>query len=688
LIVDENPAARKAAALAAASSAASAATPATAASGPQGNGAAAASARPPLGRPSTRVIEKNREYYDIAAWGAGFFDADDEGYLTVRPSPHSADRARLSVIVQQAIARGARTPMLIRFPQLLEARVAALNDAFRHAIAEHGYKGEYRGVYPIKVNQDPEVLYRISRCGQRYGYGLEVGSKAELLVALAQPLAQGALVICNGYKDQAYIDLALAGAAAGRPVVLIAEKFREVVDIVQAAEKDKTRAMLGIRLKVASKGAGRWEKSSGPLAKFGLTVQEMLQAVQFLEQRGSQDLLRVLHFHVGSQVTDIRRIREAVREGARAYAKLKKRGLGVRVVDVGGGLGVDYDGSKTNFDSSVNYDLQEYCNTVVYTIQETCAEEEVETPDITSESGRAIAAYHSVLVTEVLEQVGGPPTEEAPKVADQHQLVDQLEEVLEGLSPRNYREAFHDAGDIMDEVNSLFRLGYLSLEERARAEWLCSTVFDRCIRIAQKEREFPEELQELRDKLATRYVCNFSIFQSLPDHWTVDQLFPIVPLSRHDEEPTVPCTLGDITCDSDGKIERFIDRRDVKDSVNFHPLRDGERYYLGCFLVGAYQDVLGDFHNLFGATDEVVALIGEGGEIKIKRVNTGDDLQTVIGRFGYRPAALQASFESWVERGRESEELTEEEVEQVVEVYRDALQEYTYLRVPPRGGKG
>jgi arginine decarboxylase len=634
-----------------------------------------------------RQVEKNREYYDVRSWGAGFFDIDTEGHLTVRPAPKAEGNCRVEAIVQVAMEKGARTPMLLRFPQILDSRVEGLNTAFQRAISEYDYGGRYRGVYPIKVNQDPEVLHRIARSGQRFGYGMEVGSKAELAVALAQPLAEGALLICNGYKDQAYIDLALAGAASGRPVVLIAEKLREVYEIIRSAEADQTNAMLGLRMKLSSKGAGKWEKSSGPYAKFGLTLHEVLQAVDWLEKRGRTSQLKLLHFHIGSQITEIRRVREAVRESARAYAKLRQRGLQIQCVDVGGGLGVDYDGSKTNFDSSMNYGLQEYANTVVYTIQEVCKAEEVDEPDIVTESGRAVAAYHSVLITEVLEVVGAPPDEPPPRLPDQHALINELEDVLEEMTSRTYREAYHDALDHIGEIQSLFSLGYLNLDERARAEWLFRAIADRAVANAQKERTFHEDFQDLRDRLAVKYICNFSIFQSLPDHWTIDQLFPIVPLRRLDEGPTVAATLGDITCDSDGKIERFIDKRDIKESLNLHPLRDGERYHLGCFLVGAYQDVLGDFHNLFGMVDEVVCLIDDSGEANIKRVNLGDTVTDVVRRFGYRSAALLASFESWVERGREREKLTERDVEQILEVYNRGLEDYTYLRVPPPGGK-
>lgn len=633
----------------------------------------------------TRQVERNKDYYEVRSWGAGFFDIDSEGHLTVKPEGRGDVAARLTAIVEEAMHKGARTPMLIRFPQVLDARVTGLNQAFVRAISNYDYTGRYRGVYPIKVNPDPEVLARVARTGQRFGYGMEVGSKAELAVALAQPLAEGALLICNGYKDQGYIDLALAAAAAGRPVVLIAEKPREVRDIVRSAEADQTNAMLGIRLKLSSKGAGRWEKSSGPLAKFGLTLQELLEAVEWLEARGRTGALKLLHFHIGSQITEIRRVREAVREGARAYAKLVQRGIALQCVDVGGGLGVDYDGSKTNFDSSMNYDLQEYANTVVYTVQEVCKAEGVGEPDIVSESGRAVAAYHSVLVTEVLEQVGAQSVDPPPVVPDEHALVSELAGVYEGLNSRNYREAYHDATDHIGEIQTLFSLGYLSMEERARGEWFFRAICDRCISHASKERTVHEEFSELRDRLARKYVCNFSIFQSLPDSWTVDQLFPVVPIARLDEPATVPCTLGDITCDSDGKIDRFIDKRDIKESLNLHPLNDGERYYLGCFLVGAYQDVLGDFHNLFGMVDEIVVFIDDDGVPTVKRVNLGDTIADVVRRFGYRSAALQASFDSWVERGREAEKLTERDVEQICDVYGKALEDYTYLRAPPPG---
>ncbi|MCK6526894.1 biosynthetic arginine decarboxylase [Myxococcota bacterium] len=630
-------------------------------------------------RSPTARVDEAAAYYEIDNWGAGYFRVSAKGEMCAHPDQNGSGVSLLDVV---GLARdsGLRPPLLVRFPQILHQQVRRLNHAFGRAIDEYGYTGRYHGVYPIKVNQDAYVVQAIVEEGRRHGYGIEAGSKPELVVALAQDLPPEALIICNGYKDLDYIRLALAARGMGRQVFLIVEKPSEVTRIAEAARAMDVRPLIGIRLKLQSRGSGKWEKSGGAAAKFGLTVTELLGAIEQLRGEGMLDCLQLLHFHIGSQITQIRRIRDGVREAARAYAKLQRMGCGVRFLDVGGGLGVDYDGSRTSFESSINYSLEEYANTVVWAVKEVCESEEVQVPHLVSESGRAVAAYHSLVVLEVSPEVA-PPRPQIPEVPEEdHSLVHQLHDLAKEITRKNYREFYHDATDLSTELDSLFKLGYISLEERSRAERLTSFLHQRIIHHAREESPFPEEFEALEEQLSVKYVCNFSVFQSVPDYWAVGQLFPVVPLHRLKEPPTVNAQLTDITCDSDGCISKFPDVRDVKDFLKLHPLRPGEPYYLGVFLTGAYQDVLGDFHNMFGTVDEVIVRVDEEGAPQIDAYIKGQTARDVLSLFGFDVAEMVDDYRTRMRDQARRGEIDEFAAEVAIAQFSSTLDSYTYLR--------
>ncbi len=625
------------------------------------------------------AVSEAAAYYEIDNWGAGYFRVNPKGELSAHPAQNGHGISILDV-VNLAREQGLRPPLLVRFPQILHQQVRRLNKAFARAIDEYEYKARYRGVYPIKVNQDSYVVQAVVEEGKRHGYGIEAGSKPELVVALAQDLHPDALIVCNGYKDLDYIRLALRARAMGRRIFLIAEKLSEIPRIIEVAKALKVDPLVGIRLKLHTRGSGKWEKSGGVSAKFGLTTTETLEAVRLLREASMGDCLQMLHFHIGSQVTQIRRIRDAVREGARAYAKLRKMGCNLQFVDVGGGLGVDYDGSGTSFESSINYTLEEYANTVVWTVHEVCASEEVEVPGLVSESGRAIAAYHSLVVLEVSPE-SLPTAAQIPEVPEEnHQLIHELRDLAENVSRKNYREFYHDATDLETELDSLFKLGYIDLSERSRVEQLMNYLHQRILHHARDEQPFPEEFEALEQQMAVKYVCNFSVFQSVPDYWAVGQLFPVVPLHRLKETPTVSATLADITCDSDGCINKFPDFRDVKDFLRLHALKPGEPYYLAVLLTGAYQDVLGDFHNMFGTVDEVLVNLNDEGEVEISEWIRGHIGREVLELFGYDVAEMVDSFRDRVREKARKGEVASDDAEAMIAQFSSTLDSYTYLR--------
>ena len=618
------------------------------------------------------------ETYGVRSWGAGYFGINDKGNVTVHAdgNGHSMD---LKELVEEVRRRGIPLPLLIRFTDVLRSRVMHLNESFRRAIAEHSYRGTYKGVYPIKVNQHRYVAETIVEAGRPYDYGLEAGSKPELLAVMALLDSPEALVVCNGYKDEEYIETALYASRLGRNVVLVVEKPSEIPLIAEVARRVGIRPRIGIRVKLSTRGAGKWEASGGDRSKFGLSSSELVASMEFMRKVGLLDCFELLHFHLGSQVSNIRNFKNALREASRFYVEVAQAGAPLKYLDVGGGLGVDYDGSQTNFTSSMNYTTQEYANDVVFSVLEACNEANVEHPTLVSESGRAVVAHHAVLVTEVLgvsefDAQGVPdvlPEEASP-------VVRKLWATYRELTRKNVLEAYHDATEYKEECLTLFSLGHLTLADRVAAENLFWAVCQKVLRTARELDEMPEELETLERQLADTYFCNFSVFQSLPDSWAIDQLFPIMPIHRLTERPGRRAVLADITCDSDGKIEHFIDRRDVKDVLELHAINQDD-YFIGIFLVGAYQEILGDLHNLFGDTNAVQVSLGPSGGYLIDHVVSGDTVTEVLNYVSYSKDDLVARVRRFAEEALRKGTMTLDQSRQLLRAYEDGLSGYTYL---------
>jgi arginine decarboxylase len=618
------------------------------------------------------------EAYDVASWGKGYFSVGENGSLFVHPAKEQERRIDLKQLVDTLQWRGISLPILVRFAGILKHRLGEIHQAFDTSIREHGYQGGYCCVYPIKVNQQRQVVEEIFNFGRAYHFGLEAGSKPELLAVLA--IADNETpIICNGFKDDEYIEMVMLAKKIGRRIIPVVEKYTELELIVKHAEKVGVKPVIGIRLKLASRGSGRWKSSGGYRSKFGLTVSEALTAVAYLKERGLEDSLQLLHFHLGSQITNIRQIKAAVIEGARIYVELKKLGTGLRFLDVGGGLGIDYDGSQTDFESSVNYTLEEYARDLVYHIQSICDEADVPHPTIITESGRAVAAYHSVLLFNVLG-VSGFGEDELPATIpeDSEQCLIDLFETHRSLNKKNLLETYHDAQQALDSALNLFSLGYLPLEQRSLAENLYWSICRRVLKMAKELDYFPEELEGLDGMLSDTYFCNFSLFQSMPDSWAVKQLFPVMPIHRLDERPTRNAVLGDISCDSDGKVDQFIDRRDVKKTLPLHTFHH-EPYILGTFLVGAYQEILGDLHNLFGDTNAVHVSLDENGEVVLDTVVQGDTVREVLNYVQYNSQTLIDQFRRDVERAVREQRIGYEDAGRLLKFYEAGLQGYTYL---------
>ena len=578
---------------------------------------------------------------------------------------------------------------MLRFPQILEHRLERLNGAFATSIREAGYGGHYSGVFPIKVNQRRVVVETVAECGARYRTGLEAGSKAELAICLAQDLHPDALLCCNGFKDDDFIRLALRGRQLGKNVVITLEKYTELARVLRISDELGVEPALGLRFKLHAKGSGKWADSGGDRAKFGLSAAEMVQVARQLEARGLLHTLVMLHAHVGSQLTDIRKIRVAVREAAQAYAQLRVLGVPIQYLNVGGGLAVDYDGSRTTFYVSANYSLQEYADAIVYAVQEVCDTVNnggneglgVPHPHLVTESGRALTAHHALVVLPVVDAIG--PTRapaDLPELEEPlHTLVSDMRDLLKDITLKTYREVYYDAASNKDTMHNLFDLGYLSLLERAHVESLYSRILAEVSRVIQGLEYVPDEFEDLPKLLADQYICNFSLFQSLPDSWAIGALFPIAPLSRLDERPTRDATLVDISCDSDGKIGKFIDLRDVKATLPLHPLREGEPYYLGVFLTGAYQDVLANSHNLFGRVNEAHVRVTGEGEFVLERFVSGQKARRVIENMGYEASELYAWLREEVEERLKAGEMSAQEASDLLETYNAELVGYTYL---------
>ena len=631
----------------------------------------------------TTAIEQTVETYGIENWAAGYFDVNRKGNLIVRPADGDPRSADLREIIDDLAGRGVTTPVLLRFPQLVAAQVRKLQRAFSKSIREFDYQGAHMCVYPMKVNQQRVVVEEYLREGSRYDFGLEAGSKAELYAALAMEQSTDSLLVLNGFKDEEFIQMAFVGAKAGKRVVIVIEKLSELDHILRIAEHHEgNMPIIGMRVKLYSKGSGRWEKSGGEAAKFGLTTTELLEVINRLKDSGRIDMLRLLHFHIGSQLTDIKRIKNAMKEAARVYAKVHQLKVPIELLDVGGGMAVDYDGSKTAFDSSANYSAQEFANDVIYTIKQVCEDENVPHPTIIQESGRFLSAYHAILVTNVLEEIETVVEDITPIAIDEDdpQVVIELGDLRETITIKNYREYYHDALEHREELFTLFNLGLISLEDRAKGEVLFWDVCERADRYAQQSKYVPEEFTDLRKLLCAKYLANFSVFRSVPDHWALDQLFPIVPIQSLNKPPTEFATLCDITCDSDGVVDKFVDLHDVKQTLELHKLDADEPYYLAFMLVGAYQEAMGNNHNLFGAPNEAQIHIDEEGYL-IKKVIRGTTVGEAAGRARYERGLLHDGFRRQVTQRIKDGDLSEAEGSELVNFYESRFDAYTYIAV-------
>lgn len=624
-------------------------------------------------------IEDSREMYNIKGWGASYFDINEEGNVSVSPCKDEA-QIDLREIVDELSLRDVTPPLLLRFPDILDNRIEKTANCFKQAAEEYEYKAQNFIIYPIKVNQMQPVVEEIISHGRKFNLGLEAGSKPELHAVIAVQCQSDSLIICNGYKDQSYIELALLAQKMGKRIFIVVEKLNELDIIARAAKKLNVKPNLGIRIKLASSGSGKWAESGGDASKFGLTSSELLDALRILDEKGLHDSLRLIHFHIGSQITKIRRIQTALREAAQFYINLHKMGYNVDFVDCGGGLGVDYDGTRSaNSESSVNYSIQEYVNDCVYTFVDAANKNDIAHPNIITESGRSLTAHHSVLVIDVLETASLPemPEEFEAKDSD-HQLVKDLYEIWDNLNSKNMLEDWHDAEQIRDEALELFSHGIVDLKTRAEIESMYWSVCHEINTLSKQMKHVPEELRNIDKLLADKYFCNFSLFQSLPDSWAIDQLFPIMPIQRLTERPTRNATLQDITCDSDGKIANFVKEGHLSHVLPLHALRRNEPYYLGVFLVGAYQEILGDMHNLFGDTNAVHVSVKDG-NYHIDQIIDGETVEEVLDYVQYNPKKLVRQLEIWVTKSVKNGKISLEEGKEFLSNYRSGLYGYTYL---------
>ncbi len=625
------------------------------------------------GRPS--------DCYGVENWGSDYFFVSENGSLAVSPLRIPEQSADLFAIVQQLVEERNPTPFLLRFPQILDDRLALIHRAFRTAIKEFEYPERHLGLYPIKVNQKVEVVRRLVESGRRYDYGLEVGSKGELLVALGMPLSDQALIVCNGMKDSLFLRLALLAEKLGRRVLIVVEDPSEMIEALDLAEKLGVTAKLGVRVKLYSRGSGKWEESGGEFAKFGMSALMLVRTLELLQERGQASALKMLHFHIGSQITDIRRAKRAFKEAARTYSKVRQMGFDVEYLNVGGGLGVDYDGSKTSSEFSVNYTVQEFANDVVYTIKDVCESEGVPCPKVVNEAGRAMVAHHAMLVTDVKKVIrpGMESNYDLDSMASEAQPIMELTDIAREMNAKNFREYYHDALQDREDLNKLYELGYLNLVDRAKGEWLFWYICRQAVKHSKSAKQRGEEFEDLDRLLASKYVCNFSMFQSLPDFWAFDQLFPIMPIHRLNETPGERGILCDITCDSDGAVDKFVDIRDVKEALELHPMREGEPYYLGILLIGAYQETLGDVHNLFGEVAEVSVTVGKDGEVSTEDLQRGDTVREVLAYMGHETDELRDALDLVLSARRESGLISSDDEREVMSTASLVLDDYTYL---------
>ncbi len=617
--------------------------------------------------------------YGLENWAAGYFGVSDQGCLTVHPTRNPLMGVEVMSLINTLQKRGVAAPFLLRFPQILDTQIKEFHEAFRNSIAEYGYGARHRGVFPMKVNQRRSVIERLMAAGHRYEYGLEVGTKAELAAALTLSVHPNALLICNGVKDKRYLEWAIKAAKVGKNPIIVIEEVSDLKKIAEVSAALAAKPALGVRVRIFSRGAGKWEESGGETSKFGINTIQLLDCLKSASDTQMAKQLKMLHFHIGSQITDIRRIKSAIKEAARVYAKVYKMGFSVEYLNVGGGLGVDYDGSRTASDCSVNYSIQEYANDIVYTIDEICESENVPPPTIVTESGRAVAAHHATFITRVIRRLNpglGGPTVDLAKIDSE--VVLELMDLHKDVNQKNFREYYHDALQHREELQSLFNLGYLNLQNRAQGEWLFWEICRKAIKFSHLLKERPEEFIDLENILASKYICNFSVFQATPDAWALDQLFPILPVTHLTEEPTERATLCDITCDSDGQIDKFVDLRDVKQALELHG-GVHDPYYLAIALVGAYQESLGMNHNLLGAVSEAHFLVDDAGKAHLDKVVRGQNLSQVLAVAGYDSENLTAGFQRMLTATEAQGKLSDEEARSLAEEYQATLEAYTYL---------
>ncbi|HOB83534.1 MAG TPA: biosynthetic arginine decarboxylase [Bacteroidales bacterium] len=624
-------------------------------------------------------VEDSAELYNINGWGVDYFSINDKGNIIVTPQKNGIS-VDLKDLIDELVLRDVSTPVLVRFPDILDDRIISISNCFKKASEEYDYKAQNFIIYPIKVNQMRPVVEEIVSHGKKFNIGLEAGSKPELHAVIAINTDPESLIICNGYKDEDYIELALLAQKMGKRIFIVVEKLNELKLINSISRRLKVKPNIGIRIKLASSGSGKWEESGGDISKFGLTSSELLEAIDYIERNKMKGSIRLIHFHIGSQVTKIRRIKTALREASQFYVQLRKLGFNVEFVDIGGGLGVDYDGTgSSNSESSINYTLQEYVNDSVSTFVDASNKNNIPHPNVITESGRSLTAHHSVLIFEVLETTTLPEwdVEEAINESD-HELVKEIYGLWDNFSQPRMLETWHDAQQIREEALDRFSLGIIDLKTRAQIERLFWSVARKIYQIAGKARHVPEELRQISRILSDKYFCNFSLFQSLPDAWAIDQIFPIVPIHRLNEQPTVASTIQDMTCDSDGKIDNFIATRNNSHYLPVHQLKQKEPYYLGVFLVGAYQEILGDLHNLFGDTNAVHVSVEEDG-YKIDQIIDGETIAEVLEYVQYNPKKMVRTVESWVTSSVKSGIITVEEGREFLSNYRSGLYGYTYL---------
>ena len=624
-------------------------------------------------------IEDSTELYNIAGWGLKYFSINDKGHVQVTPAP-GCTPIDIREVMDELKLRDVSAPLLLRFPDILDDRIRKISDCFKRASEEYDFKGDSFVVYPIKVNQMRQVVEEIVSHGNKYNIGLEAGSKPELHAVLGLTSHANSIIVCNGYKDEDYVELALLAQKMGKRIYIVVEKLNELKLIASVSKRLGIVPNIGIRIKLTSAGSGKWEESGGDVSKFGLNSSELLNALEFLEKNKMTDSLKLIHFHIGSQITKIRRIKNALREAMQFYVQLSKMGFAIDFVDVGGGLGVDYDGTRSaSGENSMNYSIQEYVNDAVSQLVDVCVKNDLRQPNIITESGRSLTAHHSVLVIEVLETTQLPIWNDNDTIGeDAHELARELYNIWDKINPTRVFEDWHDALQIREEALDLFSLGMLSLTTRAQIEKLFWSVARDVDDMTRSMKHPPEELRKVARMLPEKYFCNFSLFQSLPDSWAIDQIFPIMPISRLNEKPTRSCTLQDITCDSDGKINRFVSPQGVSHSLPVHPLKQGEHYYIAVFLVGAYQEILGDLHNLFGDTNAVhISLTKDGYEIA--QIIDGEPVADVLDYVEYSTKKLVRNLETWVSSSMKKGAITAEEGRQFLNNYRSGLYGITYL---------